>query len=258
MQRMGDLILSFPLFLWLAREHPDHPIWVVAEEAFFRPLMAVSPKVTYFPWSGVSVLERESFRLLVNLSVRDEAAALAGRLAAEEKLGPILEPGGVRRVRGTWQIYRAGLVENNRHNRFHWADLNALDAIGIARLRATFFDPPRRRAGPENRVGVFLGASEAAKRPTAELWAALLRELLDRGLRPALLGGPAETGLAGEVARAFAGPVLNLCGTLGLEEFAAAGQSLRLLITPDTGPMHLAAWTGLATLNLSLGNVSPF
>lgn len=258
MQRMGDLILSFPLFLWLAREHPGHPIWVVAEEAFFAPLMGVSPRVTYFPWSGADILLREKFRLVLNVSVQERAARLAGRLDAEQKLGLVIEANGVRRVLGDWQLYRAGLVENNRHNRFHWADLNALDVIPAARIRSTAFDAPRRLSPEASKVGVFLGASEAAKRPGVELWAALLRDLLERGLLPVLLGGANEAGLANEVLRAFGGSVLNLCGKLALNEFAAIGQSLKLLVTPDTGPMHLAAWTGLATLNLSMGNVNPW
>ena len=32
MQRMGDLILSFPLFLWLMRRYPGHPLWIRSEE----------------------------------------------------------------------------------------------------------------------------------------------------------------------------------------------------------------------------------
>lgn len=35
-------------------------------------------------------------------------------------------------------------------------------------------------------------------------------------------------------------------------------RSLDLVITPDTGPMHLAAWVGAPTLNLSMGPVNAF
>ena len=47
MQRMGDLILSFPLFLWLMRRYPGHPLWVAADPHFFRPLRPVGPAVRY-------------------------------------------------------------------------------------------------------------------------------------------------------------------------------------------------------------------
>ncbi|HBR07145.1 MAG TPA: glycosyltransferase family 9 protein [Desulfovibrio sp.] len=257
MQRMGDLILSFPLFLWLQRAFPGRPIWVAAEERFFRPLMPLSPKVTYFPWSGAKVLLKQDYGLVLNLSVQPRAAELAGQVRAEEKLGPVVED-GCRRVRGRWQLYRQSLVQNNRYNRFHWADLNALDVIPLKEMRTTHFDTPRRLTEEQVKVGLFLGASEEAKRPTTKFWAQLVRALLDRGLRPALLGGPAERPLGKEVAKAFGGPVLNLCGKLDLDELAAVGQTLQLLVTPDTGPMHLAAWTGLRVLNLSMGNVNPW
>ena len=71
-----------------------------------------------------------------------------------------------------------------------------------------------------------------------------------------LFGGPAEQKLGRRVVEKAGTPVLNLCGTLGLEEFGAVGQTLALFITPDTGPMHLAAWTGLRCLNLSMGPVT--
>ena len=48
MQRMGDLILTFPLLLDLQKLWPEQPIWVVAEKEFFQPLLPFSPKVSFF------------------------------------------------------------------------------------------------------------------------------------------------------------------------------------------------------------------
>ncbi|WP_027721068.1 glycosyltransferase family 9 protein [Maridesulfovibrio zosterae] len=258
MQRMGDLILSFPLFLWLERTYPGHPIWVVAEEKFFRPLMPVSPKVVYFPWEGLGVLRQHKYELIINLSIRSQAAALAGELEAGAKLGAASSDNGVTHILGDWQLYRASVVENNRHNRFHWADLNALDCIPLSRIGKTRWPQPRTLQSTDNRIGLFLGASEESKRPTIDFWASLCSELLGRGMRPVLFGGPMEKGMGNNVARIFGGPVLDMCGKLNLGELIAVGQSLQLFITPDTGPMHLAAWSGLKVLNLSMGNVNPW
>ena len=63
MQRMGDLILSFPLFLWLMRRYPGHPLWVAADPHFFRPLRPVGPAVRYLEFHivyGLFVIRRES------------------------------------------------------------------------------------------------------------------------------------------------------------------------------------------------------
>ena len=258
MQRMGDLILSFPLMLWLARRYPGHPLFVAAEEMFFKPLMSLSPAVTYFPWSGAHVLRQHDFELVLNLSIQEKAAELAGQVRSEAVFGPVRTAGGDRFVHGRWQLYRTSLVENNRYNRFHWAELNGLDVIPAADIAATRFDEPRTLPKGATKVGLFLGASEPAKRPSAPFWAGLVRELLSRGLHPVLFGGPAERDLGGEVERLAGTPVLNLCGRLGLDEFGAVGQTQSLFITPDTGPMHLAAWTGLKCLNLSMGPVNPW
>ncbi|WP_421903066.1 glycosyltransferase family 9 protein [Maridesulfovibrio sp.] len=258
MQRMGDLILSFPLFLWLERTYPGHPIWVVAEEKFFRPLMPISPRVTYFPWEGVQVLRQNKYEMIVNLSIRSQAADLAGELQAEVKLGPVASKEGVTHILGNWQLYRASVVENNRHNLFHWADLNALDCVPLSNLASTRWPLPRTLHKDSNRIGLFLGASEEVKRPSVRFWADLCSELLAKGLRPVLFGGPMEQGMGQEVARLCKGPILDMSGKLKLGELIAVGQSLQLFITPDTGPMHLAAWSGLKVLNLSMGNVNPW
>ncbi len=257
MQRMGDLILSYPLLLWLARTHPGHPLVVAAEQGFFNPLMKVGPKAVYCPWSNTDSLLEQDYELVINLSVRPEAAQLAEKVDAPKKLGPVMK-GRDRYVHGQWQLYRTSLVNNNKYNRFHWADLNALGIVSLQRIRETRFAPPRELPPGINKVGLFLGASEKAKRPTPGFWALLVHALLDRGLRPVLFGGPAEVKLGQQVEKKFNGPVLNYCGKLGLDELAVVGQTLQLFITPDTGPMHLAAWTGLKCLNLSMGNVNPW
>ncbi|GAB6036400.1 glycosyltransferase family 9 protein [Fundidesulfovibrio butyratiphilus] len=258
MQRMGDIVLSFPLFLWLARHSPARPVWVVAEPVFYEELKGLSPSVVYIPWTATEHLESRPYALIVNLSHRREAAQLAGRLDAPRKIGPVIEPDGTLRVRGTGQLYRTSLSHNNRYNRFHWAELNALDCTDPGVYAATRFDSPRWPDRREKSVGLFLGASQESKRPDVSFSADLVFELERRGLKVALFGGPADVELGRAVEQATRGRPVNLCGRLSLRQFMAAGQTLDLLVTPDTGPMHVAAWSGLATLNLSMGPVSPW
>lgn len=258
MHRMGDLILSFPLFLWLQREYPGHPLWVVGEARFYNTLLSISPAAVYMPWSAVQRLRTEKFALCLNLSHERTAAVLAGEVHAEETFGAVESSGLGRYVHGNWQLYRTGLVQANRHNRFHWADLNALDCIPLERIRATQWPQPRSRLGDQRRIGMFLGASDQSKRPAPAFWVGLAKELLRRDLRPILLGGPDERDLAKKVQQLLGQNILNLAGRLNLAQFADFGQTMELMVTPDTGPMHLAAWTGLRLLNLSMGPVNPW
>lgn len=260
MQRMGDMILSFPMFLWLSRHYPDREVFVVAEEDFFRPLMPLSPRVTYVSWrdAAAGALSGRRFRVILNLSIREEAASLSGSLDADYRLGPVRAPGGVLRVLGRWQLYRASLVGHGRHNRFHWADLNGLDLMPLKVMRLTYFDPPRRPEAANRTVGLFVGASEPGKRPNPQFYAGLAHALLERGLKPVLLGGPADRPVAEAIRSQSRLPLVDLVGRLSLSELAEYGKTLALMLTPDTGPMHLAAWTGLPTLNLSVGHVNPW
>lgn len=256
LQRMGDLVLSFPLFTWLTRLEPDRPLWVVAEPSFYEALLPLAPPVVFVP-PQAAYLRRTRFHRVINLSHRPGAARLAGSLAAGSFAGGH-ERNGVTRVAGAWHLYRASLVHNNRHNRFHWADLNGLDLFaerdpgGLRRSLWPVARPPRGTG----RVGLFVGASEAAKRPEPSFWGELAAGLMRRGLNPVFLGGPAEHALGAQAARLARIPHANLCGRFSLAALVRFLAELDLLVTPDTGPMHVGAWGGTLTLNLSMGPVN--
>ena len=258
MQRLGDLVLSYPLMGWLSRLYPENPLWVMGEKMFFSELMQLSPSATYFDYSDAPGLLKTAFHSVINISHRAEAADLAGVLDTEQLVGAHRDKGtGFIFINGDWQIYRASLVNNNRYNLYHWADMNALDCVPASSMRATVWPSPRDiPAVSSAHIGLFLGASEKDKHPDAAFWAELAAELLSAGHRPILLGGEAEKPLGQEVAKRLGAPALNLTGRFSIGELCRFLGELDLFVTPDTGPMHLAAWTGTPVLNLSTGPVN--
>ncbi len=257
MQRLGDLVLTFPLLGWLARLFPGHPLWVVGEERFFSQLMDLSPEAVYFPHSAAPRLRTQTFAAVINLSHRPEAAALAGSLRCEKLIGPYRTPEGGTHINGNWQLYRASLTHNNRYNRYHWADMNALDIAPQNLISGTKWPPPRQVGTSSSaHIGLFLGASETDKHPGAPFWGELAGHLLQAGHRPVLLGGEAERPLGAAVSNILKTHALNLTGHFTIRQLADFISGLDLFITPDTGPMHVAAWTGTPTLNLSTGPVN--
>ncbi len=255
MQRMGDLIMTFPLLIRLLQKYPGHPVWVAAEEQFFSGLMSIAPPVTFFPAYALHRMRGRRFHLVLNLSHRPEAAALGPQVQADAWFGPRQDKSGNTYIHGQWQMYRASLTHNNRHNRFHWSDLNELDAVPYTEIRRTRWNPVSVEPGKTG-VGLFLGASEPAKMPGMAFWVGLVRSLLKKGVNPVLLGGEAERPLGREVARRLGLPRLNLTGRFDVPGLAAFISNLQLLVTPDTGPMHLAAWLGVPVINLSMGPVN--
>lgn len=258
MQRLGDLVLTYPLMAWLTRLFPDNPLWVVGEERFFPGLMDFSPPAVFFSHTAADALRKNEYRLVINLSHRPEALELAGSVRAEELIGAYRDAQtGAMFIKGNWQLYRASLVHNNRYNLFHWADMNMLDIVPRHRFLATVWPSPREEAPSSSaQIGLFLGASEKDKHPDAPFWAELADELLQRGHRPVLLGGDAEKPLGREVAAMLKAPSLDLTGHFGIRDLCLFISELNLLVTPDTGPMHLAAWTSTPVLNISTGPVN--
>jgi hypothetical protein len=238
---------------------PGHPLIVLGEKAFFEPLLPLSPAAVYFEYEAAARLEQQRYHLVVNLSHRREAAALAGRLQSERSLGPRSDGAGRLYVDGNWQLYRASLTHNNYYNMYHWADLHGLDIFPAQTAPRPCGRSARVFAeGKEGaRIGLFLGASEAAKRPDAAFWVGLCRRLLEFGHKPVLLGGAAEQELGRDVAAKLHAHALNLTGRFSVRALADFIASLDLFITPDTGPMHIADYLGVPVLNLSLGPVNP-
>lgn len=103
-----------------------------------------------------------------------------------------------------------------------------------------------------------LGASDARRRwPTAH-FAVIGRLVLERcGVMPILVGTPDEREL-GAAYLAAGSPAVNLIGRTSLEELSAVLALGRLLITNDTGTMHLAAGLGTPSLALFLATAQPW
>ena len=94
------------------------------------------------------------------------------------------------------------------------------------------------------------GAAWPNKRWPAERFGHVARELWERGgLRSAVLWGPGEATLAAAVARESAGAARMAPQTSMLEMLAVA-RAARVMVSGDTGPLHLAAAAGTPVVGL--------
>jgi heptosyltransferase-2 len=100
-------------------------------------------------------------------------------------------------------------------------------------------------------VGLNPGSAAASRRWPPGRYVELGRGLRQRlDARVVVFGGPRETNVAGAVAGAIPGSVA-LAGPPGLETLMACLRRLDLLVTNDTGPMHLAAALGTPLIELA-------
>ncbi len=110
--------------------------------------------------------------------------------------------------------------------------------------RSETVDTVVERFGPSGFVLVNPGAAWPNKRwPAACFGAAAAAMRESYGLRTLVLWGPGEKTLAHEVADASAGAA-EVAPPTSIPEIAGVARAARLMISGDTGPMHLAAAVG--------------
>jgi len=172
---------------------------------------------------------------------------------ATSRRGPLLTerlPGsGYRRDRHQVENYRAlaGLLGEPSP-----ADAPRVEPSAAARAEARSLWPP----GGAARVALQPGATYGpAKRWAPERFARVALRLLADGASVLVLGGAGDADAVRAV-RTVAPEVLGLRAPVGVGTLAALLESADLLVTNDTGPMHLAAAVGTRTLAI-FGSTSP-
>ena len=172
--------------------------------------------------------------------------------------------GGVSHLRGTATDGRSLLLADavprhslgRRHRMLQYRFLmrQPMDRpLEQLRIRPTpgVVDDWRTRLLPEGQpaVGLFPGSNAAARRWETARFVDLARRISTMGAGVVVLGGPAERDLTAEVTAGTPG-VLDAGGRTDLEALACVLSLCDLLVTNDTGPMHLAGAVGTPTLTL--------
>jgi ADP-heptose:LPS heptosyltransferase len=133
------------------------------------------------------------------------------------------------------------------------------------RLQVTDADRAEAAAvlGGDDRPLVVLhpGANDPRRRWPVERLAVVGSELARKGARLAVVGTASERGLVDRLLDGLDGDAADLAGRLGLGGLAGLLEQATLLVGNDSGPRHLAAAVGTATVavhwGVSLGTYGP-
>lgn len=111
--------------------------------------------------------------------------------------------------------------------------------------------------GARKLLGLNPGAARAIKQWPPEQFARLGDLAHQSGVQTVLFGGPGEEELARKIADAMQTPPIFAAGKTNLKQLGALLQRCDLLVSGDTGPMHIAAGVGTRVLAL-FGPTDPF
>jgi ADP-heptose:LPS heptosyltransferase len=291
--RFGDLIQMTPLLSGLRRRHPDAELHLIVKSRF-RAVAEMLPEIDRIhevdgdalaraiadPGSSfleafraarrvVDDLASVSYDTLYNLTHSRASAVLLSLMQANNRVGYAIDREGLRQVHAPWLRHMGTVVRARRLNRINLVDvyLGAAGLLGHGErmrvrvpARASAFAGERLRgAGPL--LAVQLGASSDAKTWSVAAYAATLSALRARipGIRCVLVGVSDERKRADDLrARCPELEIIDLIGATSIPELAGVIAHCELLLTGDTGTMHLAGAVGTRSCAIFVGLGTPW
>lgn len=254
---LGDVVMALPLLRALRAGRPDAEITLIAKPQFLQLLeqLGVADRLMPLPKRGAGYFahfwrQRHSYPdcyLLFTNSARGDLEAWLTR--CPQRFG-ITRTGKWRPLLTRAYAPPADFDEAQHHQFGLWTDFlkhfGLTAAPDLTPLRLPASDPQLSARAP---IGLIAGSeNNPEKRWPVAHWRQLIEAL--PGEQFVLLGTPNDRAITDTVAAGFGERVQNLAGKTSLLEFAATLQSCRLLVTNDTGGMHLANALGVPLLGL--------
>ena len=267
---IGDAVHVLPVANALKRAWPDTRItWII--QPVPHKLVEGHPSIDEFivfrrrsgwdAWTSYRELRRavagRSFDLLLGLQVYFKAGLITALMPARIKMGF-----DRARARDAQWLFTNRRIPARPQQHVQDQYFEFLHALGIDERPVTWgldFTAPERAAqraffdplgGPA--CAVVVGTSKLEKNWSPEGYARVLEVVEKRhGLRPVIVGGPSavEHSIADEVMRATGARVVDALGD-DLRRLAWILDGSALLISPDTGPLHIGRALGTPSVGL--------
>ena len=120
----------------------------------------------------------------------------------------------------------------------------APEEVLLPRLQVPALDPPLPQG--KTLIAIFPGAAHQTKLYPVGQLAAMIKQFVQESTHSSsyhfiILGSASESYLGAELVKSAPAQVSNLCGKFNLEELIAVIDRMSLVISNDSGPMHIAA-----------------
>ncbi|MFH1061026.1 MAG: glycosyltransferase family 9 protein, partial [Pseudomonadota bacterium] len=286
--RLGDFLQTTPLLAALRARHPQARILTVVTPAQVPLALGCGLADAVFALDPAGLEDaaadpdpaRARARLaglcaplwaqpaaaVYNLNLSPLAAGVAAGWAGAQAHGWRLGGGGRRLLGAPWADFVMLTVADRRLTRLHLCDILAsyAEPTGPPLTRLAQVVDPAAAAdmaelmppGDRPRVALQLGANSDLRRWPVASFAALAQGLMAAGAAVVLVGSQRERVLGRRLLRAL-GPVgsqvCDLMGRTDLPGLAAVLSACDLVVSGDTGSLHLATAVGAKVLALFMG-----
>lgn len=219
-------------------------------------------------------LANAGYDRVVNLTFNRRSGLLACYVGAPDLRGVAAALDGTTILRNPWMGYFTDLHHHRRFNRFNLVDLYALGGSGVGPFSPLTVSLPAGAAEwarallatatprvPQSWIAVQVGASEPIKAWRPEYFGRTMAAISRRqDVGFVLIGTAQEKEAVRQAIIAYrtaggASPVCDQTARTDLSQLVGLLHHCRLLLTNDTGPMHLAVGVGTPVIDLSVGHV---
>ena len=251
---LGDVVMALPLLRALRQSRPDAEITLISARAFL-PLLRdwrVADHLEALPARGSGYFlhfwrlrtRYPDVVLLFTNSLRGDLEAWLMR--SPQRFG-LLRPGRSRPLLTHTYRVPADFDETTHHQLELWENFLRHFGLACAPDRSALV---AHLASPINRIGLIPGSENTpAKRWPIAHWRALIAGLPEVSFE--LFGTARDAAITNEIAAGFdPARVTNLAGRTDLPTYVKHLSASRLLVTNDTGGMHLANALGVPLIAL--------
>ena len=286
---IGDVVYTTPVFLGLKEKFKNAQLFFLTEKQT-NSLVASDPHldgIITFDKNGflqkllgpdkieetkknlrklIEGISSKGFDLIINLHTSPRSAVLSKVIGADETWGLSLDDYGVPCVIGhPWMHYKYWTMKQGDTGGLGIVELHLLMANVNPTKRETsiYVDEGSRKKAvklleshgiieKDKPIGLFPGSNYPSRRWSKENFAALGNFIQSHfGARVIIFGGPQDTERADWIAQSMETPPINLAGKASLLELAALLKKCTLLVTNDTGPLHIACAVKTPSITLA-------
>ncbi len=273
--RIGDVVLTTAALRALRQKFPEAKISVLLSPAT-RDLVEGNPDVDAVLVDDRARVHKGMGYLRLIREIRRRHFDLAVIYHTKKRTNFLCWAAGIP-VRMGYKDKKFGFLLNvplpddrplGRKHEVHYC-LEVLKSLGVTDSPVTLHVPvqPDNEAWVKNwmgRCGIsqaqnLIAVSPSASCPTRRWPVNRFIELI-RGLQGrfkasfVIVGGPEGAPLAEEIQRAFSGPVYNLAGKTTLGQLVSLLKRCNLLVSNDSGPVHVAAALGTPVVSIFTRN----